>query len=107
MKFNIEAEEIFQDVYEVEADSLEEAIEIVRGKFDRGEIIFDSENFMGRNFREYKDVIEEKEKEKKNDKCVHCGKELPKGASRLVTSNGVYCFDDECYKAHLEKFNKQ
>lgn len=103
MKFNIEVEEIFQRVIQVEADSLEEAIKNVQQKWYDGEIVLDSEDFKDGDVREYKDVVIKKE----IDKCAHCGKELVKGVSRLVTSDDeVYCFDDECYKAHLEKFNK-
>lgn len=100
MRFNIEVEEIFQDVYEVEAETLKEAIDIVRGKFDRGEIILDSENFMERNFKEYKCI------EEYNGifaKCSHCGKDLKDGVSRMITSLGTYCYGDECQKAYSAK----
>lgn len=53
MKFNIEIEEIFQRVVQVEANSIEEAIDIVEKKWDDGEIILDSEDFMERNVRDF------------------------------------------------------
>lgn len=53
MKFNIEIEEIFQRVVQVEANSIEEAIDIVEKKWNDGEIVLDSEDFMDRNVRDF------------------------------------------------------
>ena len=40
---------------------------------------------------------------KKIRKCVHCGKELEEGELAMFTSNGTYCYRDECQKAYLER----
>lgn len=53
MKFNIEVEEIFQKVIQVEANSLEEAIKNVQQKWYDGEIVLDSEDFKERIVRAY------------------------------------------------------
>lgn len=55
MKYQIEIEELLQKVVEVEADSLDEAIDIVEEKYHDEEYVLDYENFMGVEFREYKD----------------------------------------------------
>lgn len=93
MKFNIEVEEISQRVVEIEADSLSDAINIARDKWYSGEIVLDSDDFKCVNVRHIK-----------IDKCSHCGKELFDGMSRMISSDGIYCYDDECQKAHWNKF---
>lgn len=54
-KFKIEVEEILQNVYEVEADSLEEAISIIHEKYKKCEIELVAEDLKEVNFREYKE----------------------------------------------------
>lgn len=53
-KFKIEVEEILQNVYEVEANSLEEAISIVHEKYKNCEIELVAEDLKEVNFREFK-----------------------------------------------------
>jgi hypothetical protein len=53
-KFKIEIEEILQNVYEVEANSLEEAISIIQEKYKNCEIVLDPETIKETNFREFK-----------------------------------------------------
>lgn len=53
--FNIEVEELYQRVVEQEADTLEEAIEIVDSKVRSQEIDLDNDDFKGTEVREYKD----------------------------------------------------
>lgn len=52
-KFQIEVEEILQNVYEVEANSLEEAINIIQEKYSNEEIILEPETLKETNFREF------------------------------------------------------
>ena len=51
-KFQIEIEEILQRVEGIEAQTLEEAIDIVDEKYDNQEIVLDSEDFKGHEIRE-------------------------------------------------------
>lgn len=53
-KYQIEVEEILQKVVEVEADSLEEAINKVKEQYNNDEIELDFINLMETNFREFK-----------------------------------------------------
>lgn len=62
-KFKVEIEEILQRVEEVEADSLEEALEIIDEKYTNQEIVLDSEDFQGHEIREYVDGVREKDLE--------------------------------------------
>lgn len=54
-KFNIEIEETLQHVYEIEANSLEEAISIAHDRYRNEEYILDENDYKGTEFREYKD----------------------------------------------------
>ena len=54
-KFNIEIEETLQHVYEIEANSLEEAISIAHDRYRNEEYILDENDYKGAEFREYKD----------------------------------------------------
>ena len=58
-KYQIEVEEILQKVFEIEADSLEKAIDIAHENYrnDEDEYILDHDNFKELNIREYKDEI--------------------------------------------------
>lgn len=65
--YKIEIEEILQEVYEIEAESLEDAISIAEEKYYSGEYELSPETVKERNFREYKDELE-KEKTKNKDR---------------------------------------
>lgn len=54
-KFNIEIEETLQHVYEIEANSLEEAISIAHDRYRNEEYILDENDYKGTEFREYKE----------------------------------------------------
>lgn len=63
--YQIEVEEILQNVYDIEANSLDEAIDIAEEKYHKEEIVLDPETIKETNFREYKDeVIKDKPKNK-------------------------------------------
>lgn len=63
-KYQIEVEEILQKVVEIEADSLDEAIDKAREQYRNEEIILYAECLMGTNFSEYKDEVLDKKKDK-------------------------------------------
>ena len=63
-KFQIEIEELSQKVVEVEADSLEDTIDIVQNKYSNEEYVLDYEDYKGVEFREFKDEVPEKKKQK-------------------------------------------
>ena len=63
--YEIEIEEILQKVVKVEANSLEEAIDIAREKYSNEEYVLDYQDYKDNEFREYKDEVI-KQKKKKN-----------------------------------------
>lgn len=67
--YQIEVEEILQNVYDIEANSLEEAIEIAEEKYHNEEIVLSPETIKETNFRKYKDeVIKDKQKNKDKER---------------------------------------
>lgn len=65
--YQIEVEEILQNVYEIEADSLEEAIDKAEEMYKNEEIILDYESLKETNYREYEDIVQ-KEKPKNKER---------------------------------------
>jgi len=63
--YKIEVEEILQNVYEIEANSLEEAIDKAEEMYRNEEIVLDYEAWKETNYREYKDVVEKDKKKNK------------------------------------------
>lgn len=62
-KFQIKIEEILQNVFEIEAESLDDAIAIAEDRYNRQEYELTPENLKEINFEEYKDeVIKQKNK---------------------------------------------
>ncbi len=61
--YEIEIEEVLQKVVKIEANSLDEAIDIAKEKYSNEEYILDYEDYKGTEFKEYND---EKQKEKKS-----------------------------------------
>ena len=53
--YKIEIEELLQKVVEVEADSLDEAIDKVHNAYRNEEYVLDYNDFKGVEFREFKD----------------------------------------------------
>lgn len=67
--YHIEIEEILQNVYDIEANSLEEALDIAEEKYNAEEIVLSPETIKETNFREYKDeVTKEKSKNKEMER---------------------------------------
>lgn len=67
--YHIEIEEILQNVYDIEANSLEEALDIAEAKYNAEEIVLSPETIKETNFREYKDeVAKEKTKNKEMER---------------------------------------
>ena len=64
--YQIEVEEILQNVYEIEANSLEEALDIAEEKYINQEIELDYNCLKETNFREFEDTTL-KEKKKNRD----------------------------------------
>lgn len=63
--YHIEVEEILQEVYDIEANSLDEALEIAEEKYHNEEIVLAPETIKETNFREYKEeIMKDKNKNK-------------------------------------------
>ena len=65
--YKVEIEEILQNVYDIEANSLEEAINIAEERYRNEEYILEAEDLKKPNFREYKDEVTRDEKPKKKE----------------------------------------
>lgn len=63
--YEIEIEEILQKVVKIDADSLEDAMDIAREKYSKEEYVLDYQDYKDTEFREYKDEVL-KEKKTKN-----------------------------------------
>lgn len=62
-KFQIKIEEILQNVYEIDAESLEDAISIAEDRYNRQEYELTPECLKETNFEEYKtEIIKQKNK---------------------------------------------
>ena len=64
--YQIEVEEILQNVYEIESNSLEEALDIAEEKYRNQEIELDYNCLKETNYREFEDTTL-KEKKKNRD----------------------------------------
>lgn len=53
--YKIEIEELLQRVFEIEAENIEQAIEITKEKYKKEEYVLDENDFKGVEFSEYKD----------------------------------------------------
>ena len=51
--YHIEIEEILQNVYDIKANSLEDAIEIARARYKKGEYILNENCLKETNFKEF------------------------------------------------------
>jgi len=62
-KFQIEIEEILQNVFEIEAESLHEAIDIAQERYRTGEYELNENDLKETNFTEYEnEIIKQKHK---------------------------------------------
>ncbi len=66
-EYEIEIEEILQRVVKVRANSLDEAIAIVRNKYLNQEYVLDYQDYKGTEFREYKDIVIDKKKSRSRE----------------------------------------
>lgn len=66
-EYEIEIEEILQRIVKVRANSLDEAIAIVRNKYLNQEYILDYQDYKGTEFREYKDITIDKKKSRSRE----------------------------------------
>lgn len=60
--YQVEIEEVLQKVYDIEANSIDEAISIAEEKYYNQEYILEPESIMETNFREFKDEVIRKRK---------------------------------------------
>lgn len=65
--YKIEIEELLQHVYDIESNSLEEAIDIAREKYSNEEYVLDCQDYKGTEFREYKDEVFKENKPKNRE----------------------------------------
>lgn len=65
--YKVEIEEILQNVYDIEANSLEEAINIAEERYRNEEYILEAEDLKKTNFGEYQDEVARDEKSKKKE----------------------------------------
>ena len=65
-KYLIEVEEILQKVCEIEADSLDDAIDKAQEMYRNENIVLDYEDWKETNYREYQDVVEKVKKRNKD-----------------------------------------
>lgn len=65
--YEIEIEELLQKVVKVEANSLEEAIDIAREKYSNEEYVLDYQDHKDTEFREYKDEVIKQKKSKNRE----------------------------------------
>ncbi len=65
-KFKIEIEEILQEVYEIEASTLEEAIDIAEEKYRNEEIILPPESIKETNFRQFPEELNKESRKNKD-----------------------------------------
>lgn len=63
-KYKIEIEEVLQRVEEIDADNLEEALDIIDEKYKNQEIILDYEDFKEYEIREYNEGVKQEEYKK-------------------------------------------
>lgn len=75
-KFQVEVEEILQRVEEVEANDLEEALDIIDEKYYKQEIVLDADDFKGYEVREYRDGVRIQDLEKDSIFDIKYGKAI-------------------------------
>ncbi len=66
--YQIEIEETLQKVVKIKANSLEDAISIAQERYKNEQYILNEDNFMGAEFREYKDEVIKEKKHKEMER---------------------------------------
>ncbi len=66
--YKIEIEETLQKVVEIEANSLDEAIDIAQNRYSNQEYILDYEDYKGVEYREHKDEVTKEKKHKERER---------------------------------------
>lgn len=65
--YEIEIEETLQKVVKINANSLEEAIDIAREKYSNEEFVLDYQDYKNTDFREYRNEVLKEKKEKNRE----------------------------------------
>lgn len=65
--YEIEIEETLQKVVKINANSLEEAIDIAREKYSNEEFVLDYQDYKNADFREYRNEVLKEKKEKNRE----------------------------------------
>lgn len=65
--YEIEIEETLQKVVKINANSLEEAIDIAREKYSNEEFVLDYQDYKNTVFREYRNEVLKEKKEKNRE----------------------------------------
>lgn len=65
--YEIEIEETLRKVVRINANSLEEAIDIAREKYSNEEFVLDYQDYKNTDFREYKNEVLKENKEKNRE----------------------------------------
>lgn len=66
--YQIEIEETLQRVVKIEANSLDEAIDIAQNRYSNQEYVLDYEDYKGVEFSEYKDEVIKEKKHKERER---------------------------------------
>ena len=66
--YEIEIEETLRKVVKINANSLEEAIDIAREKYSNEEFVLDYQDYKNTDFREYRNEILKEKKEKNRER---------------------------------------
>ncbi len=66
--YKIEIEETLQRIVDIQANSLDEAIDIAQNRYSNQEYVLDYEDYKGVEYREYKDEVIKEKKHKERER---------------------------------------
>ena len=66
--YKIEIEETLQRIVDIQANSLDEAIDIAQNRYSNQEYVLDYEDYKGVEYREYKDEVIKEKKYKERER---------------------------------------
>ena len=66
--YKIEIEETLQRIVDIQANSLDEAIDIAQNRYSNQEYVLDYEDYKGVEYREYKDEVIKEKKHKEGER---------------------------------------